>query len=93
VTQKSGVPKIIFSVTEPIPVGEVVESNRFLSLMTKSLQIVADKVYHAKLGAPSRIFCVLSSPWYMSQTRTISLKKNTPFIFTAKLAEELVQKR
>ncbi len=91
-TQKSGVPKIIFSVTEPIPVGEVVESNRFLSLMTKSLQIVADKVYHAKLGAPSRIFCVLSSPWYMSQTRTISLKKNTPFIFTAKLAEELVQK-
>jgi len=90
--QKSGVPKIIFSVTEPILVEEIIDSNRFLSLMVKSLQVVADKVYHARLGAPARIFCVLSSPWYISQTRTISLKKNTPFIFTAKLAEELVQK-
>jgi hypothetical protein len=91
-TQTSGIPKIIFSVTEPIPVGEVVESNRFLSLMTKSLQIVADKVYEARLGAPSRIFCVLSSPWHISQTRIISLKKNAPFTFTAKLADELIQK-
>src|SRR6185369_11123152 len=32
------------------------------------------------------------SPWYVSQTRIISLRKNVPFVFTSKLADELVQK-
>ena len=44
------------------------------------------------MGAPKRIFCVLSSPLYVSQTRVISYKKNTPFVFTTKLADALIQK-
>jgi hypothetical protein len=91
-TQQSGIPKIIFSVREPIAVEEKVDIDRFLSLTLQSLEIVVNKVSEAKLGAPSKIFCVLPSPWLVSQTRIINFKKNTPFIFTAKLADELVQK-
>ncbi len=91
-TQKSGIPKIIFSFREPILIEKDIEVNQFLSLAIKSLEIVVGKIYKAGLGVPSRIFCVLSSPWCVSQTRMINLKKNTPFIFTEKLADDLIQK-
>ena len=91
-TQSSGVPKIIFSVTEHISIEEKIDVDRFLALTIQSLGVVVKKVSNARLGSPSGIFCVLSSPWYVSQTRMISLKKNNPFIFTAKLADELMQK-
>ena len=90
--QKSEVPKIIFSAKEPIKIEEKIDADRFLSLAVQSLEIVANKIYGARLGAPGRIFCVLSSPWCVSQTRIINLRKNTPFVFTEKLADELIQK-
>lgn len=90
--QSSGIPKIIFSVREPIKIEPEIDVNNFLLLTINSLEIVAHKIFQAGLGAPSRIFCVLSSPWYVFQTRIINFKKNTPFIFTSKLADELVRK-
>lgn len=90
--QSSGIPKIIFSVQEPIKMEEKINIDRFLPSTMKSLQIVAGKIYKKGLGAPSQIFCVLSSPWYASETRIINFKKNTPFIFTYKLADELIKK-
>lgn len=90
--QSSGIPKIVFSIREPIVLEKKIDIDRFLSLTAKSLDIVASKIYKSGLGAPSRIFCVLSSPWHASQTRVINLKKNAPFIFTSKLADELIKK-
>ena len=90
--QSSGIPKIIFSIEEPIKIEAKVEIDRLLSVTVKSLETVAHKIYRAGLGAPSQIFCVLSSPWCVFHTRVISFKKNTPFVFTAKLADELVKK-
>ncbi|MFA5791523.1 MAG: hypothetical protein WC884_00615 [Candidatus Paceibacterota bacterium] len=91
-TQESGIPKIIFSTREPIPTLDQVDINRFLLLTIQSLEIVVKKIYMAKMGAPSQVFCILSSPWYVSQTRIINFKKNTPFVFTTKLADSLIQK-
>jgi cell division ATPase FtsA len=90
--QSSGIPKIVFSVQELIKIEEKVDVDNFLLSTIKSLEIVVEKIYKAGLGAPSQIFCVLSSPWCVSQTRVINLKKNTPFVFTEKLADELIQK-
>lgn len=90
--QESGIPKIIFSITEPIILDDEFSTDRFLSLTMQALDNVANKIYKTGKGIPNEIFCVLSSPWHVSQTRIISLKKNTPFIFTAKLAEELIKK-
>ena len=90
--QSSGIPKIIFSAKELTKIEEKVDIDNFSLSMMKSLEIVAEKIYKAGLGAPSQIFCVLSSPWCVSQTRIINLNKNTPFVFTEKLADELIQK-
>ena len=90
--EKSGIPKIILTVREPIVLKEEININQFLLLTAQALEIVVGKIFAAGLGAPAKIFCVLSSPWYVSQTRVISFMKNTPFAFTAKLADDLIQK-
>jgi cell division ATPase FtsA len=90
--QKSGIPKIIFSIRAPITLEETVDSERFLALTAKALEEVANKISTKGLGAPKKVFCVLSSPWYASQTRTIRLEKNTPFVFNSKLADSLIAK-
>jgi hypothetical protein len=90
--QDSGIPKIIFSTAEPIPLEKEFNIDRFFSLTIQSLETVANRIYLAKLGAPTRIFCILSSPLHISQTRIINFKKNIPFLFTTKLADDLMQK-
>lgn len=90
--QKKEIPKIIFSTREPIFFEDKVETDRFLSLTGKALEVVSSKICLAGIGKPSKIFCVLSSPWYASQTRVIKLEKNVPFLFTLKLANNLIQK-
>ena len=47
---------------------------------------------HNGIGNITKIFCVLSSPWYASQTRTIKYEKNNTFIFNDKLADSLIEK-
>ncbi len=91
-TQANGVPKIVFSVREQIAVPEVIEANQFLTAALKSLEVVAARAHRSGIGAPSKIFCILSPLLYVSQTRIIELKKNTPFLFTSKLADSLIQK-
>ncbi len=90
--QKSGIPKIIFSAREPIMLEDSISVDRFLALTLKALETVSEKVYRRGLGAPHKIFCVLSSPWHTSHTRIINFQKNTPFTFTPKLADSLIQK-
>lgn len=90
--QSSGIPKIICSIREPIIFEKKINFDRFLVLTSRALSVVAGKIYKKGLGAPQSIFCVLSSPWYASQVRTIKLEKNAPFIFNQKLADDLIQK-
>ncbi len=90
--QENGIPKIIFTVREPIILEENIDVDRFLALTVQSLGVLTEKMFKSAVGAPSRIFCILSSPWYVSQTRIINLTKEVPFIFTSNLADELIQK-
>ena len=57
-----------------------VNPEQFLALTIKSLDLVVDKIFKQGLGVPERIFCALSSPWHVSETRIIKLAKNEPFV-------------
>ncbi|MFA6325087.1 MAG: hypothetical protein WCX46_02565 [Candidatus Paceibacterota bacterium] len=91
-TQKNGIPKIIYSVRDIIPIQDHIDFSNFMFLTIKTLQIVAAKICLAHLGAPDRIFCTLSSPWYASQTRVINFSKSNSFLFNEKLANNLINK-
>ena len=90
--QKTGVPKILFSIREPVTQNEAVSVDKFLIATMKSLDIVAGKAFKAGVGVPKNIYCILASPWYVSQTRIINLKKETPFVFSQALADDLIKK-
>ncbi len=85
-------PEIIYITREPIPLEKKIDPDKFTASSLKTLKNVAEKVAAAGMGAPEKIFCVLSSPWYASQTRHIQLSKQAPFVFSAKLADSLTKK-
>ncbi|MCX6757929.1 MAG: hypothetical protein NTZ44_03570 [Candidatus Nomurabacteria bacterium] len=85
-------PNIVFSVREPIKFQETVDFDKLLHNTLDALEEVSRKMSLSGFGAAKKTFCILSSPWYASQTRVILLEKNVPFVLTSKLADSLIQK-
>ncbi len=90
--EDSQIPRVVASVREAIPLEQALAPDRLLTLSLSALEKVVSKIAEKKVGTPIRIFCVLAAPWHVSETRVIKLTKETPFIFTSKLADELTQK-
>ncbi len=90
--QEKGVPRIIYTIREPIILEKKIDIERFSTLTIEALKTVSTKICMKGLGAPNRIFCILSSPWCASQTRLIKLNQEVPVTFTDKLADELIAK-
>lgn len=90
--ENSGNPFILYSNREPILVQENLDFESFLTLTLSTLDKLVEKVHSEKFGRIDRVFCVLSSPWFHSQTTNIKFEKNTPFIFNNKFADDLINK-
>jgi len=91
---KSGktIPTILKTVRTEIIPRDVFDFKLFLKDMVNALNATATSLYNKKIGAPDEIVCVLASPWYLSETRTIKMTKEKSFVFTKHLADELIQK-
>ena len=87
-----GTYKTIFSTNEQLVIEENINIDRLFSLTIKSLDIILGRIFNQHLPAPSRIICVLPSLWHVLEIRRIGISKNTPFLFTPKLADELLRK-
>jgi len=76
-------PKILTSkrlkVKSEIMIPEVMES------LTKSLNL-----FSVQYQKPSRVLCVFSSPWYISQTKAIKIQRKTSFEINKELIEKLL---
>lgn len=94
-------PFIVHSVSKAIPFQETLSHER---LTTTTLQAIVDacdevvtkgishissrKLKHRHLD---RIYCVYGSPWYISQTQTVTIEKEKPVVLTQKILHELVE--
>ena len=87
----SGLPTIIGQVCTDIPFQEELKFDDFARNMEAALAKTAQDLYDLKAGAPKNIFCVLSSPWYISETKIITEKKDKPFVVTKKRMNELIE--
>jgi hypothetical protein len=90
--KKTGAPVTLLSLREPILQEDDVKVDRLLYMTMKTLEIVAERVLKAGIGVPKKIFCVLSSPWHVSQTRVINVKQDKLFKFSIALADDLIKK-
>lgn len=93
-------PRIIYATRNDIANQNESTPAKLMSSIAKNLEIVSRDIEKSGLshlkftelgnGGPTKAFCVLSSPWYISQTRTILMKKDKAFAVTKKLIDELV---
>ncbi len=72
------------------PLQEDLDMKRFVASTVQNLETVTAHLHRADLHKPDHIELVLASPWFVSQTRTISYKKDAPFTCTKKLVNTLV---
>lgn len=91
-TEGKNTPKIIFSVRELISVQKEIKLDLFFEETMKSLKRVLEKISINTKNKPNKCFCVLSSPWFASQTRVINFEKKENFIFNEELADSLIKK-
>jgi len=91
-TDKTKVPTILKSFRTEVAYHEELDFDIFLKDMLKALSSTAEKLYQSKICAPDEILCVLASPWYLSETRTIKMTKDKPFVFTSKLADDMLDR-
>ena len=87
-----GVPVILKSARTDIKFHENFDFNLFMKDMISALNSTANTLSNKQAGKQDEIYCVLASPWYISETRVIKMKKENSFIFTKRLATELIQK-
>lgn len=87
-----GIPLILKSVRTEIKSRTDFNFKTFMDDMFVALDLTSKALYHFKLGAPEEIICVLASPWYISETRTVKMSKDKSFVFTKRKANELIQK-
>jgi cell division ATPase FtsA len=98
-----GIPTTLFSHREPLTFQHSVTSRRLLSSMTKLLKNVADHVqkeglshlHRSLLGTPriQHVFCIFTSPWYVSQTKTMTISKEKPFLITKNSVQDILSKQ
>jgi hypothetical protein len=85
-------PTIIKSVRTDIVNKKEIDFNLFLKDMILALGFTSRALYQSRLGAPEEIFCVLASPWYLSETRLIKMYKERSFTFTKSIVDDLIAK-
>jgi len=74
-------PTTIESVRVPIKFQERFRFNYFVDLMLRAVETSVSSLIRISKEKPVNIHCFIASPWYASQVRKISLKKDKEFIF------------
>ncbi len=83
-------PTIISTTHSEMPIEEVSDSLLYVSRMHAALDRALASLQKKTTLIPTKIYVALSSPWCMGQMRSIHYAKKTPFAFTAKLGNELI---
>ena len=94
---------IIYYAKEAIPFQPEISVSKHLDLMKQSLATLAEKIHsegikQINLGKKKglvidRVFYFFSSPWNISQTKTIRIKENRPFKVTKKYLNRVMDEQ
>ncbi len=84
--------QILTSEREEIPFGEHVLFDRLLKNMLSAVGTVAERLTKKAGRHIPLVRVVLASPWYISETKIISIKKAKKFVFTETMQNEFIAK-
>ncbi len=89
---KAKKPSILAAHRVNLQFKEDLNIKRFITETVVALERVAAELGKADTHRPDYVQFVLSSPWYVSQTRTIVQRKDAPFVFTERLLNEMIER-
>jgi hypothetical protein len=82
----------LYSLRKSITSGNEYPFERFFKQTLKTLAEVCHEVHLQSMIPLDGIYCNVGMPWMSAQKRTLEYRKETPFIFTRKLSNELIGK-
>lgn len=89
---EKSLPTIVKSTRTDIAYRDELDYDLYLGDMIKALTETAHNLYNAKMGTVNEVTCIMASPWYLSETRTVKITRDTSFVFTQKIASDLLDK-
>ncbi len=89
--RKDAPPEILTSVRVPVNFLLNVNFQAFWRSTRGSLEKVISQLMKDSPQKPNRVFCAFSSPWFISQTRIISVKRSEPFEITESFFDKLIK--
>lgn len=97
--RKNNKPHIFYTRKEHINFDHDITSSKLVVLISELIRKVSERVEKEglpKLGKGSHkistIYCVLSSPWYLAETKVIRITREKEQIVTKKFLDEIIQK-
>ncbi len=94
-------PKILYDVRRQMALQEEINAEIFVSVMLRTLNSVISNIekkglihlnfLKMKNKKIEEAFCFLSSPWVISQTKIIEMKKDKSFVVTSELLQSLIK--
>ncbi len=95
-------PKILYTVRKDISISEKAEPKKILDGMMIQLKNVLldiseihkniNTIPILKSGRIRKVHCLLSSPWYVSMTKTLKLENAESITFSKKLVDDILKK-
>ncbi len=94
-------PKVFFTLREPLPVQKHLHPDRLLAHLEKALErtlhgVQKEGLSHMreageKSGTIDEVYVVLNSPWYLSETKILSLTPLKPALVTRELIDGMIK--
>jgi len=85
-------PTIIKSARTDIAFSESNDFEILIKNMLRAINTTAQTLNKNNTSSIKEVFCILSSPWYLSETRIVKTERELSFVFTKRHANELLQK-
>lgn len=85
-------PEILYTKRIPFKVQSVVDTDQMISALKRSLRELGTFLVPQAPAAPEKIIVMLSSPWYAAQVRSMHFAKTRPFVFSHKLATQMIER-
>ena len=83
-------PIITGSVRTQLEFQEHLRFDRFVNLMLGAVESSITSLFKVSKEKPRIVHCFMASPWYASQVRKTSLKKDKRFVFTKDIFNSIV---
>lgn len=89
--KKNKVPQIISSTRKPVDFSKKMSPSRTWKTIHDAFFSVSENLKKSSSKTPDLALCVFSSPWYVSQTRVIRIKREAPFRVTEQLVKKIIE--